>query len=383
MQFIDLKTQQERIDRDLRDRLDTVLAHGRYIMGPEIAELEAQLASRAGGRACITCASGTDALLMALMAADIGPGDAVLTSPFTFMATAEVIGLVGATPVFVDVSPETFNLDPAALAATLGDLAAGRQPAPGLPDGLRPRAVIPVDLYGLPADYGQINQIAVEHDLLVIEDAAQSFGATQDGVPTGALAPVAATSFFPAKPLGCYGDGGAAFTDRDDLAAVMQSLRVHGKGEHKYHIVRLGLNSRLDTMQAAILLAKLAVFDDEIAARQRAADHYHELLADHVATPRLPAGCTSAWAQYAIMLSDRDAVAAALKTRGIPTAVYYPIPLHLQPVSAHLGHERGSLPVSERLADEVLCLPMHPYLTEDDQARVATAVIEAVKEINP
>ncbi|MBD3222690.1 aminotransferase class I/II-fold pyridoxal phosphate-dependent enzyme [bacterium] len=380
MQFVDLAAQQKRLDPDLRARIDAVLAHGRYIMGPEIAELEAQLSSRVGGGPCITCASGTDALLMALLAAGIGPGDAVLTTPFTFMATAEVISLAGATPVFVDVCPGTYNLDPEALASQLAELAAGRSPAPGIPGGLRPRAVIPVDLYGLPADYTRIAAIAAGHDLLVIEDAAQSFGAAQDGTPVGALAPVAATSFFPAKPLGCYGDGGAVFTDREDLADVLRSLRVHGKGDHKYHIVRVGLNSRLDTLQAAILLSKLTVFDDEISARQRLADRYTELLAGAVRTPTVPAGRTSAWAQYAIMLPDRDAVAAALKAQGIPTAIYYPIPLHLQPVSRHLGYQPGSLPVSERLAGEVLCLPMHPYLTDDDQQRVTAAVVQAVQE---
>jgi len=380
MEFIDLAAQQQRIAPDLRARVDAVLAHGNYIMGAEVAELEDRLASFAGARHCIACASGTDALLLALLAHGIGPGDAVLTTPFTFMATAEVIGLVGATPVFVDVDPATYNLDPGALAATLDDLAAGRRPAPGLPAGLRPRAVIPVDLYGLPADYGRIKALAAAHGLLVLEDAAQSFGATLGGIRAGALAPVAATSFFPAKPLGCYGDGGAVFTDDAGLAEVVRSLRVHGRGEHKYHIVRLGLNSRLDTLQAAILLAKLAVFEDELAARQAVAARYTALLGDAVATPRIPAGATSAWAQYAVLVPGRDQVAAALQAAGVPTAIYYPIPLHRQPVCHHLGYGEGSLPVSERLAREVLCLPMHPYLGEADQDRVAAALRDAVEE---
>lgn len=380
MEFVDLHAQQQRISADLRRRVDGVLAHGRYIMGPEVAELEGKLAEFAGAKHCVSCANGTDALYMSLLALGIGPGDAVLTAPFTFMATAEVIGLVGATPVFVDVEPDSYDLDPEALESTLADMAAGRSPSLGTPAGLTPRAVIPVDLYGLPADYARIEAIACRHGLSVIADAAQSFGGEFDGRPVGTLGRVTATSFFPAKPLGCYGDGGALLTDDEELAHVLASLRVHGRGDHKYHTVRLGLNSRLDTMQAAVLLAKLEVFADEIDRRQVAAARYDERLGELVRTPTIPAGRRSAWAQYAIMVEQRDAIAEALKAQGIPSAVYYPIPLHRQPVLDHLGYAEGSLPVSERLAREVLCLPMHPYLTEADHDRVAEALGAALTE---
>jgi len=380
MEFVDLAEQQRRISIQLRSRIDAVLAHGRYIMGPEVGELEERLAEFAGARHCVSCANGTDALYMALMALGIGPGDAVITTPFTFMATAEVIGLLGATPVFVDVEPDSYTLDPAALEAVLADLNSGRAPAPGVPKSLRPRAIIPVDLYGLPADYHRINGLARIHELAVIADGAQSFGGEQGGARVGTLAPVTSTSFFPAKPLGCYGDGGALFTDDADLAEVWRSLRVHGRGDHKYHIVRLGLNSRLDTLQAAILLAKLDVFEQELQLRQEVARHYSTLLSDIVHTPRVPADRVSAWAQYAVMTPRRDTVQEALQRRGIPTAVYYPIALHRQPVLAHLGYAPGSLPVSERLADEVLCLPMHPYLSAAERVKVTDALGDAVSE---
>jgi UDP-2-acetamido-2-deoxy-ribo-hexuluronate aminotransferase len=380
MHFVDLHAQQKRISPELRRRIDAVLAHGQYIMGPEVGEFETALSEFAGAGQCVSCASGTDALQMILLAMGIGPGDAVLTSPFTFMATAEVVGLVGATPVFVDVEPDSYNLDPDALEATLEKMAAGESPSPGTPAGLRPRAVMPVDLYGLPADYGRIHRIAAEHDLSVIADGAQSFGGEIDGVRAGRLTHVTATSFFPAKPLGCYGDGGAILTDDEELADVLRSLRVHGRGDHKYHTVRLGLNSRLDTMQAAILLAKLEVFADELAARQKVARRYDELLRDVVTTPVVPRGFRSAWAQYAVMVDERDAVRKALAAQQIPSMDYYPIPLHRQPVLDHLGYAAHSLPVAERLAKQVLCLPMHPYLSEKDQSRVAEALGDAVTE---
>jgi UDP-2-acetamido-2-deoxy-ribo-hexuluronate aminotransferase len=380
MDFVDLAAQQRRISAELRRRIDTVLAHGQYIMGPEVAELEERLAKFTATSHCISCANGTDALHMALLALDIGPGDAVITSPMSFMATAEVIGLVGATPLFVDVDEDSYTLDPAALEALLADLESGRAPASGIGTGLRPRAIIPVDLYGLPADYRRINEVASRHGLTVIADAAQSFGARQDGVRVGGLASVTTTSFFPAKPLGCYGDGGALFTDDADLARILRSLRVHGRGVHKYHNVRPGLNSRLDTLQAAILLAKLDVFESELEIRQEVASHYTAMLADAVRIPQVPVDRRSAWAQYAVMIPDRDPVRIALERRGIPTAAYYPIPLHLQPVFGRLGYEPGSLPVSERLADEVLCIPMHPYLGEAERMRVADALGEAVTE---
>ncbi len=381
MEFVDLAAQRRRLGAELDQRVQGVLAHGRYIMGPEVTDLEGRLAAFAGVPHCVTCASGTDALFMALLALGLGPGDAVFTTPFTFFATAEVIALAGATPVFVDVDPRTYNLDPAALDQAVADLLAGRPATPGTPAGLRPRAVLPVDLYGLPADYDRINAVAARHAMAVIEDAAQSFGGERGGRRAGALAPLAATSFFPAKPLGCYGDGGALFTTDAELAGVLRSLRVHGQGAHKYDNVRVGLNSRLDTLQAAILLAKLTIFADEQERRQAVADAYTRRLGDQVQTPHIPAGSRSAWAQYAVMISRRDAVAAAMGRRGVPTMVYYPTPLHLQPAMAHLGYVRGMLPVSEDLADRVLCLPMHPYLTEAQQDEVVTAIIDVCREV--
>jgi dTDP-4-amino-4,6-dideoxygalactose transaminase len=296
------------------------------------------------------------------------------------MATAEVIGLVGATPVVVDVDQESYTLDPAALERVLEQMAAGNAVAAGIPAGLTPRVIIPVDLYGLPADYQRINALAAAHGLTVIADAAQSFGGEQAGARVGQLAPITATSFFPAKPLGCYGDGGALFTDDAEMAEAWQSLRVHGRGDHKYHSVRFGMNSRLDTLQAAVLLAKLEVFEAELQQRQDVARRYDSLLSGLASVPRVPTGRMSAWAQYALMLPRRDEVREALGRRGIPSAVYYPIPLHLQPVLATLGYEKGSLPVSERLADEVLCVPIHPYLTDSDCSRVAEAIGQAIAE---
>lgn len=380
MEFVDLAAQQRRISAQLKERIDGVLGHGRYIMGPEVAEFEERLAEFTGAKHCVSCANGTDALFMALLSLGVGPGDAVLTVPFTFMATSEVIGLLGATPVFVDVEPDSYTMDPVSLENVLEMLEAGHPPAPGMPEGLRPKAIIPVDLYGLPADYPCINALAAAHDLTVIADGAQSLGAELGGRRAGSLARISTTSFFPAKPLGCYGDGGALFTDDDGLADIWRSLRLHGRGDHKYHIRRLGLNSRLDTLQAAILLAKLELFEEELALRQRVAQAYAELLGRDIQLPAVPEERTSAWAQYAVMVEDRDAVKASLDAQGIPSAVYYPIPLHLQPVLEPLGYTRGSNPVSERLADRVLCLPMHPYLSPDEQRNVCDALAVAVAE---
>ena len=380
MQFVDLAAQQARISAQLRRRIEDVLAHGHYIMGPEVAELESRLAEFAGVRHCITCANGTDALHMSMLALGIGPGDAVLTTPFSFMATAEVIGLAGATPIFVDADPATYTMDPDALESVLTDLAQGHKPAPGAPSGLRPRAVIPVDLYGMPADYTKINRIADEHGLAVVADAAQSFGGRLESGRVGSLTGLTTTSFFPAKPLGCYGDGGALLTDDADLASTVASLRVHGRGDHKYHNVRLGLNSRLDTLQAAILLEKLEIFEDELQLREHVARRYDATLPDVIVKPQVPEGRASAWAQYALMVDERDALRDALSRRGIPTGVYYPIPLHLQPVLEHLGYAKGSFPVCERLAAQVLCLPMHPYLSGPDQDLVVDALGEAITE---
>jgi UDP-2-acetamido-2-deoxy-ribo-hexuluronate aminotransferase len=367
--FIDLKAQQQAIYSQVMERIQTVLANGQYIMGPEVKELEARLASYVGARHAISCSSGTDALLMPLLAYGVGPGDAIFTTPFTFIASAEVIQLLGATPVFVDVDPQTFNIDPEALAAAIAGLGGSPKTA-----HLRPRGIIPVDIFGQPADYDRINDIAKEHGLFVLEDAAQSFGASYKGKRACALAEVAATSFFPAKPLGCYGDGGAIFTDDDELAAVLRSIRVHGQGTHKYDNVRIGLNGRLDTLQAAILLVKLDIFDQEVAARQVVAQRYSESLKEVVKVPFVAPECTSVWAQYSVLTDHREELQAKLKAAGIPTAIYYPLPLHLQQAFTSLGYQKGDFPVSESLAERIFSLPMHPYLQRQDQEKIAAVL---------
>jgi UDP-2-acetamido-2-deoxy-ribo-hexuluronate aminotransferase len=367
--FIDLKAQQQLIHPLLMERIKRVLSHGQYIMGPEIRELEERLAQYVGVKHAITCSSGTDALLMPLMALGVNSGDAVFSTPFTFIATAEVIQLLGATPVFVDIDPRTFNIDPAALAEAIKNLSKDPKTA-----SLRPKGVIPVDLFGQPADYDPINDLARQHGMFVLEDAAQSFGATYKGRRAGALAQVAATSFFPAKPLGCYGDGGAIFTDDDDLAGVLRSIRVHGQGNHKYDNVRIGLNGRFDTLQAAILLAKLEVFDQELAKRQKVVKAY-EALSEAVEVPYVGAACTSAWAQYSVLSDHRAGQQQKLKDMGIPTAIYYPLPLHLQGAFAHLGYRAGDFPVSEKVSQRIFSLPMHPYLTEADQEYIVAALL--------
>ncbi len=363
--FIDLQTQQKLIYPNLMARLAQVLSHGQYIMGPEIKELEERLAAYVGVKEVITCSSGTDALLMPLLAWGVGPGDAVFTTPFTFIATAEVIQLLGATPVFVDIEPRTFNLDPEALATALVNFGDNPRTA-----SLRPKGVMPVDLFGQPADYERINPLAQQHGLFVLEDAAQAFGATYQGRKAGALAEVAATSFFPAKPLGGYGDGGAIFTDNVELAQVLRSIRVHGQGSQKYENVRIGVNGRLDTLQAAILLAKLDIFDREVKARQEVAQRYSEALAEVVEVPYVAPGCTSVWAQYSVLSPDRAAWRQRLADAGVPTAVYSPRPLHLQTAFAHLGYQAGDFPVSERVSQEIFSLPMHPYLSRTDQEEI-------------
>lgn len=374
MEFIDLRKQYGILSESIGKRIQTVLDHGKYIMGPEVGQLEKQLAGFTGTSHCVSCSSGTDALLMVLMAKGVGPGDAVFTSPFTFIATAEVISLLGATPVYVDIDPRTYNIDPAKLEAAIADLNAGKKPSPGSPDGLKPKAIVPVDMFGLPADYDAIEAVAKKHGLFVLEDAAQSLGGSYKGRMVGSLGDAAATSFFPAKPLGCYGDGGAIFSNQAELTAVMESIRVHGKGSDKYDNVRVGLNGRLDTLQAAILLSKLEVFADEIAARQVVAKRYTEALDGAVVTPHVPEGLVSAWAQYSLRSPKRDAIMNALKAEGIPSVVYYPKPLHQQTAYASLRYAEGSLPVSERTSLEIFSLPMHPYLGEADQSRVAAAV---------
>ena len=369
--FIDVAAQRRRLGTAIDDAIARVLGHCRFIMGPEVRALEAELAAFCGARHAISCASGTDALIIPLMAKGIGPGDAVICPSFTFHATAEVVALLGATPVFADVEAASFNLDPESLA---------RAVATARKAGLAPKAVIPVDLFGQPADFSRINAVANAEKLFVLDDAAQGFGASWQNRRIGVLADVTATSFFPAKPLGCYGDGGAIFTDDDALAQTLRSLRVHGEGRDKYDCVRIGINGRLDTIQAAVLIEKLKIFPDEIAARERIARRYGELLADVAGVPRLREGATSVWAQYTIRLAPgrRDGLAEVLKAQGIPTAMYYPKPVHMQEPYRHFPVAAGGLPVSERLAGEVISLPMHAYLDEPTQDRIVEAVRRAL-----
>ena len=368
--LVDLKAQYRRIQKDVHARIDAVLEHGRFILGPEVQELENELASFAGCAEALGVSSGTDALLLALMAESIGPGDAVFLPAFTFTASAEVILMVGATPVFVDVDEGTFNIATDDLEKKIGETKSATE--------LTPRAIIAVDLFGLPADYRALAEVAQREGLYVLADAAQSFGGSLDGTKVGMLAPVTATSFFPAKPLGCYGDGGALLTDDPQRAEQFRSLRAHGKGNQKYDIVRIGLNARLDTLQAAIVLAKLQVFAEEITAREALAARYDAWLGRDLAIPARPVGAKSAWAQYTIKLERRDEVAAAMRQQGIPSAIYYPLPMHLQPAYAGYGKGPGSLPVSEKLSLQVLSLPMHPYLDEATAKRICEVVLEAV-----
>jgi len=388
MQFIDLAAQQRRIRPDLERRIKAVLDHGNYIMGPEVFELEERLAGFVGARHCVSCASGTDALLMVLMAWDVGPGDAVFVPPFTFFATAEVVAMLGATPVMVDIDPVTFNMDPKALEKAIGAVKARDPsgyplPVAAMRQALTPRVVIPVDLFGLSAAYAEILPLAQKHDLLVMEDAAQSFGAEYNGKKVCGLGcHAAAASFFPAKPLGCYGDGGAIFTDDDALAAILQSIRLHGRGSDKYDNVRIGINGRLDTLQAAILLAKLEIFPEEIRLRQKIAGAYTGGLASisGITPPRIPEGSFSAWAQYCILVADgrRDAIAARLKEKGIPTNIYYPTPMHMLGAFKSLGYAPGDMPVSLAASQSILALPFHPYMPEADVERVCQAVAESL-----
>ena len=370
--FIDIAAQRARLGTAIDAAVSRVLAHCRFIDGPEVAELEAQLAAFCGARHVVACASGTDALLMVLMAREVGPGDAVLCPSFTFCATGEVVALLGATPVFVDVDEATFNIDPASLKR--GILTAKRL-------GLKPVAVIPVDLFGQSADHDAIAAIAREEGLFVLDDACQAFGASYKGRRLGTSGLATATSFFPAKPLGCFGDGGAIFTDDAELAEILRSIRVHGQGSDKYDNVRLGLTGRLDTMQAAILIEKLKIFEDEIAARNVVAERYTQALGDVVTVPRLAAGCYSIWAQYTIRLPrgiDRDGFAATLKAKGVPTAIYYPNSMHQQSAYRDFPVADNGLPVSEMLSRDVISLPMHAYLDEPTQVRVIEAVRAAV-----
>ena len=385
--FIDLKSQFARIQTDVEAAMLAVVRSGQFILGPEVAKLEARLADYVGTKHCISCASGTDALVMALMAKGVGPGDAVFTVPFTFMASAEAIATVGATPIFVDVEANSFNMDTAALSRAIEALAKvdpSIHPLPRLSEdelkALKPKGVIAVDLFGLTADYVAINAIAAANDLFVIEDAAQSFGASANNARSGSLAEIACTSFFPAKPLGCYGDGGAIFVNDDALDNILRSIRVHGQGDDKYENVRMGITGRLDAVQAAVLLTKLDIFDDEIAERQRVAAGYAAALANEgidVIAPVIPAHHTSAWAQYTVTARDaaaRTAFQQRLSAMGIPTMIYYPKALHMQKAFANLGYQAGDFAVSEDLAGRVFSLPMHPYLADETILEIVTAM---------
>jgi UDP-2-acetamido-2-deoxy-ribo-hexuluronate aminotransferase len=370
--FLDLKAQQARIAADLRARLDRVLAHCQFILGPEVAELEAALSSLCGARHCVTVSSGTDAIQIALMAENVGRGDAVFLPAFTYTATAEVPLVLGATPVFVDVDPRTFQIDPAHLERRIAAVrAAGK---------LRPRALIGVDLFGQPADWPALSAIAAREALFTLDDLAQSFGCTLHGTMLGSAADATATSFFPSKPLGAYGDGGALFTESDERAALYRSLRTHGEGTTRYEVLRTGMNGRLDSLQAAVLLSKLTVFADELRAREQVAMHYDARLGNLVQTPARVPDTTSAWAIYAILLHDaeeRDRVQLSLKDNGVPTAIYYPRPLHRQP--AYRDHHDGTaLPVSDDLANRILALPIHSDLNEAALEHICDSLRAAV-----
>ncbi len=371
MQFIDLITQKNRIRESLMKRIERIIDSAQFVMGPEVLEAERKLAEYVGTKHCVSCASGTDALLISLMAKGIGTGDAVLTTPFTFVATAEVISLTGATPVFVDVLPGTFNIDPDGLAPAVEE---------ARKKGLNPKALIPVDLFGLPAEYDRLETVASEQGLWILEDAAQGFGGTVGGKKAGSFGLVGATSFFPAKPLGCYGDGGAIFTDDDELLELLVSVRVHGGGADKYNNERIGLNGRFDALQAAVINEKLTIFDDELDLRNKVAAAYSARLKDRVVVPEVPEGYTSCWAQYSVLAGstdDRTKLMGALKDAGIPSAIYYPIPLHLQKAYENLGYKPGDFPVSEDFSARVFALPMHPYLKDEEIEQICETITGA------
>lgn len=371
IQFIDLAAQRKRIAPQIDAAILKAVHDGKYIMGPEVAELEVELARRAGTKYAVSCANGTDSLGLYLMAKGVQPGDVVFVPAFTFVATAEVVAWVGAIPHFVDVLEDTFNMDPKSLQQAIDDVKS---------KGLNPVGVIPVDLFGQPADYLSINNIAEQNKLWVMADAAQSFGATLDGQPVGSLADITSTSFFPAKPLGCYGDGGALFTDCDETYGILKSLRVHGQGSEKYDNVRIGMNARLDTIQAAILLEKLKIFNDEVISRQAVADYYNHGLSKKFKTPQVMAGASSVWAQYTLLLdneNDRQVLIQICKDAGIPTMVYYPIPLSEQTGYKHYQSAPAGVPVSKKISKRVLSLPMHPYLEREVQDFIISVVNSA------
>lgn len=376
IEFIDLGAQRDRIRPAIDKAVKKVIDSGAFIMGPEVAELERDLSAFSGAKHTLSCASGTDALLLPLMAWEVKAGDAVFCPSFTFAATAEVVALAGATPIFVDCLPDTMNIDVAGLERAISQVKRQGE--------LTPRVVIAVDLFGQTADYPALRALCDTHGLKLISDAAQGFGATLHGSMSNKWADLVATSFFPAKPLGCYGDGGAIQTDDTELHTVMESLRVHGKGTDKYDNVRIGMNGRLDTIQAAVLIEKLRIFPDEIEARNRVAARYNELLGDVVGLQRLIDGAVSTWAQYTVVLRSngvRDGLAAALKARGVPTAIYYPKPLHQQTAYKHFPVEGNGLPVSDDLAGRVIALPMHPYLDTETQDRIVEAFRASLEEV--
>ncbi|GLS89624.1 aminotransferase DegT [Psychromonas marina] len=354
MQFIDLAAQYQHLKEKIDKRIQTVLDHGKYIMGPEVSELEDKLAEYVGVKHAVTCANGTDALTLCMMALDIKEGDAVFCPTFTFFATAEAVAFAKATPVFVDSDEQTFNICPVDLEKRIKNVIAEGK--------LKPKAIIAVDLFGLPANYPELERIAKKYDLKIIEDAAQGFGGSINAKKTGSFGDIATTSFFPAKPLGCYGDGGAVFTNNDGYAELLRSFRVHGKGNDKYDNIRIGMNSRLDTIQAAILLEKLAEFPQELISRNKAATNYEKELSTHFKTPQVPEGYVSSWAQYTLVDENRDAAMAEYKEQGIPTVVYYATCMHQQTAFKYLGYCEGDFPVAEKLAKQVFSLPMHPYL---------------------
>lgn len=368
MEFLDLKTQQKRIRKPLEKRINNILDHGAYIMGPEVFELEEELANYCGVKHAISCSSGTDALLIPLMAWGVGPGDAVFTTPFTYVATAEVISILGATPIFVDVYESTYNIDCEKLEIEIKRV---------LNQGkLKPKAIIPVDLFGLPARYRVIEKIAQKYNLKIIEDAAQSFGGSVRNKKVGTFGDVAATSFYPAKPLGCYGDGGAIFTNDDDLALECKAIRIHGTKEDKYNSEMIGLNGRLDSIQAAVLLEKLKIFDEELQLRNEVDDYYRKFLNSAQYHPQ---NYQSAHALFSIVLSSnekRNNLVSSLSKKSIPTVIYYKNPIHLMKAFHYLGYKKGSLPISEKLSDSIVSLPMHPYLNKND----IDLIVKAIKD---
>ena len=369
--FIDLAAQYNLNKTNIDDAIGRVLSHGAYIMGPEVAELESQLADYIGVKHALACSSGTDALLLPLMTLNLEKGDAVFTSPFTFFASAESISLAGATPVFVDIDPQTYNLDPVDLESKIKQT---------LKEGkLNPKAIIPIDLFGLPADYNSISAIASSYSLFLLEDAAQSFGAPYGDEKACSFGDAAATSFYPAKPLGCYGDGGAVFTNNTDLYNELVSLRVHGQAlsGDKYDNTRIGLNARMDTIQAAVLLEKLKTYDIEIQQRNEVARLYSHFLKGYAVTPTVPSNHGCVWAQYSIQVPNRDKLKSDLAEKGIPTAVFYPIPIHLSTAYSHLGYQAGQFPVCESVSKKIISLPMHPYLNESTIEHISNAVIES------